>query len=85
MTNTIQNTSRGHRLWTAVRDELSRRRLAVAQTRGLRRDLATYTTPHQVDDLLAAFEGEEGPEFDTMRSILSSNLQRQQRTLPFAS
>jgi len=49
-------------LWTAVRDELCERRRARAQYRGLKRDLALYTTRAEVDDLLGSIQGQGGAE-----------------------
>ncbi len=41
-------------LWTTVRDELRERREAMAHERALRAELAHYSTPEEVEDLLAA-------------------------------
>ncbi len=56
--------------------ELRERRAARAQHRRLRHELATYRTRAEVDDLLAALTGQEGPEVEEIRDILSMNLQR---------
>lgn len=74
---------RGLPLWTLVRDDLSERRHVRAQYRVLQRELASYTTRNQVDDLLGTIEGQQGAEVDMIRNILASNLQ--QRTHPLAS
>jgi hypothetical protein len=65
-------------LWTTVKDDLRERREAKAQARTLREELAAYSTPSQVEDLLAALEHQEAeaPVADaaTVRSILHENL-----------
>ncbi|MCW2712552.1 MAG: hypothetical protein JWP24_2746, partial [Marmoricola sp.] len=52
--------------------------------RTLRRELASYTTRADVDDLLATIEGQENAEAEMIRSILVDNLQRR-RTHSVAS
>jgi len=69
---------------SALRDELAARRSARAARLDLRRQLASYTTPGEVDDLLAVIGDREGREADTMRRVLNQNLHRDDR-LPFAS
>lgn len=61
-------------LWTTVKDELRARREARERANALRADLAHYRTPHEIDDLLAAVDAQEGPEADLIRSVLSDNL-----------
>ncbi len=87
----MKNTAHGNtprvralRLWTAARDELSERRHFRAEYRVLQRELASYATRAEVDDLLATIEGQKGAEVDMIRSILTNNL-IQQRTHPLAS
>ena len=56
-----------------LRDELAdrrRRRRADAQ---LRRELASFTSPSEVDDMLAIFAGHDGPEAERVRGILLAN------------
>ncbi|MCW2763031.1 MAG: hypothetical protein JWR85_3232 [Marmoricola sp.] len=87
MENNTHNTSprpRRLQLWTAVRDELSERRQQRATYRALRRDLASYTTRAQVDDLLAMIQGHDDAEAEMIRNILANNLQ-QQSSFPLAS
>ncbi len=66
-------------LFTTVRDELRERREAKARIRTMRAELATYSTPEQIDDLLAAVGrvDEDDPEAADARlveSILQDNL-----------
>jgi len=68
----------------AVRGELAARRRARAARLDLRRQLASYTSLREVDDLLAVIGDREGREADTMRRVLSQALHRDDR-LPFAS
>jgi hypothetical protein len=70
--------------WTAVRDELSDHRQERARYRALKRDLASFTTPAAVDDLLDTIQGQEDAEAEMIRSILAGNLQPQ-RTHRLAS
>ena len=69
---------------SALRDELAARRRARAARLDLRRELASYTTPREVDDLLAVIGDREGREADTMRRLLTQTLHRDDRR-PFAS
>ena len=59
--------------WRAERHE---RRAARAARRNLEQQLATYSTPREVDELLSLIKNEEGPEAEQMRDILTSNLTR---------
>jgi len=69
---------------SALRDELAARRRARAARVHLRRQLASYTTPREVNDLLALIGDREGREAESMRRLLTQNLRRGDR-LPFAS
>jgi len=69
---------------SALRDDLAARRRARAARLDLRRQLASYTTRREVDDLLALIGDRDGREADTMRRVLNQNLHRDDR-LPFAS
>jgi hypothetical protein len=62
-------------LWRNVHD-LSHRRQQRANHLALRRDLATFTTQAEVDDLLQTIEGQQGAEADVIRGILIDNLHR---------
>ena len=66
-------------LWTTVRDELRGRREARAHEHALRRELSGYTSPSEIEDLLATLEhqDEEGlaaHDAPIIRSILLDNL-----------
>ena len=68
-------------LWTAFRSGLSVRRQQRAEYRVLRRELASYTTLSDVNDLLGTIEGEQGADADMIRSILANNLMKQRTHL----
>jgi hypothetical protein len=72
-------------LWTTVRDDLRERREARAAHRALQRELATYTTRAEVDDLLGALRREDSAAIDEIRGILERNLQQRHRTSQLAS
>jgi hypothetical protein len=57
----------------ASRDAGRQRRREV---RALRRQLRSYTTGAAINDLLAAADRSEGPDADTIRSILTDNATR---------
>ena len=69
---------------TAIR-ELGERRRKRAARRTLTDKLATYTTPAEIQDLLATIEGMECDDAEAIRSILAGNLLQQQRTHQLAS
>ena len=60
-------------LWTTVKDELRERRENREALGRLRADLDQYRTPSDIDDLLATVEGEDTPEAELIRGILSEN------------
>lgn len=65
------------RLVATVRDELRERRDDRAARRTLERELATYTTPGDINDLLFAMAGQDDPAADEVREILVRNQLRQ--------
>ncbi len=77
--------TRPRRLLNGLRDELADRRTSRANRRALERDLSTYRTSTEVDDLLGSMRGQEGPELDQIQRILMRNLQHHQRTGYFVS
>jgi hypothetical protein len=77
-TNANQSTTTSRRplqLWTSVRDELRERRQTRTERRSLERELSAYTTPAEIDDLLAVIENEDSLAADQVRAILGRNLQ----------
>jgi hypothetical protein len=52
-----------------IRDELSERREARARYNAMKRDLASYRTPREIDDLLGVIEYQEGPEAPEAQQI----------------
>jgi hypothetical protein len=62
---------------TTLRKKLTDRRQARAARQDLLRDLASYRTPREVNDLLAAFEDHEDADVDAMRTVLTRQLERE--------
>jgi hypothetical protein len=58
---------------STIRDELRARREARARSKALRRDLASYTTPREVDDLLAIVEHQDNSDAEQIRNIVFEN------------
>jgi hypothetical protein len=76
--NANQSTTTSRRslqLWTSVRDELRERRQTRTERRSLERELSAYSTPAEIDDLLAVIENEDSLAADQVRAILGRNLQ----------
>ena len=67
-TNTFLRPST--RLVATVRDELRERRQERAARRGLERELASYTSPSEVNDLLTLMGNADTAEADAMREVL---------------
>ncbi len=65
---------------TTLRGELRERREARASLETLKRELASYQTTREVDDLLGVLAGQDGPEAQQIRDILLDNLRP---TTPF--
>lgn len=59
---------------TRLRDDLRERRRARTARRVLEEQLASYVGAAEVDDLLASLSGQDGPEADQIRSILTRRL-----------
>ncbi len=82
MTNTHTNQThptlaqRAPQAVQTLRDELRARRAARAEQRRTRRELATYTTPGQIEDMLAMLDRSDAPQAEEMRTILQSNLRQ---------
>ena len=80
----MNTATTANRLSTYLDERRERRRA----TRALRRDLSTYTTRADIDDLLAALDRHEGPQVQAIRSILNEQALRRQGALssiPLAS
>jgi hypothetical protein len=75
MTVTRLDTARAHS-GTPLRSAVRTRLMAVAARRELRRELASYTTPAEVGDLLAAVGNKQDAASKAMRSILIGNMRR---------
>lgn len=89
MTTTTHDSTRdrsfARQLWTTVSDDLRERRQARAAHRTLERELATYTTPAEIEDLLGAMRGRDDAASDEMRDLLIRNLQHRHVATPLAS
>jgi hypothetical protein len=79
MTNTTPITIRSRQLLSGVRDELRELRQARSHRRALQRELASYRSRSEVDDILAMIGDQSDAESDLIRGILNRNLQAQQR------
>jgi DNA replication protein DnaD len=75
-THRSSTVSRPRQLLTTVRDELRERRETRAAKRQLQRDLATYSTRAEVDDLMALLHHQDSAQADQIRGILNRNLQQ---------
>jgi hypothetical protein len=64
-------TRRGAPLWTALRGQLSHIRQAYANRRALERELATYTSQSDLDDLHAILDRYSDAETAGIRRILA--------------
>jgi len=63
-------------LVATVRDELRERREARAERRTLERELGTYTTPAEVNDLLGSLQGQDDRAVADIRDIVLRNMLR---------
>ena len=63
------------KITTRPSTSLRERRQARADQRSLERDLASYSTRSDVDDLLAALRDEDSADAERIRAILARNLQ----------
>jgi hypothetical protein len=63
-------------LVASVRDELRERREARAERRVLERELASYTTPAEVNDLLGSLRGQDERAVQDIRDAVVRNLLR---------
>lgn len=71
MTNKILRPS--VQLVATVRDELRDRRQARAARRTFERELASYTTEADVNDILGATQGQDNTDADHIREIVLRN------------
>ena len=53
-----------------------------ARAQRLAQDLATYTRPAEIEDMLAMLDRGDGPEVEQMRKVLQDNLTRYYRLSP---
>ena len=60
------------RLWTAIREELRNARAARAAHKSLERELASYTSPSDLNDLDAILDRHSDAETADIRRILAA-------------
>jgi len=80
-THPISSVSRPLQILATVRDELRERREMRAQKRQLQRELASYSTRAEVDDLMALLHHQESAQADQIRGILNRNVQQRPNQL----
>lgn len=73
LTSSVRSSAQ--QAWETARDGLHRRRQARAEHRQLERELASYTTSAEVDDLLASLSGQDQASVAEIRAIVVGNLQ----------
>jgi hypothetical protein len=61
------------KLVATVRDDLRERREARAARRTLERELTSYSTTADVNDLLGSLHGQDGPDAEAVRDIVLRN------------
>jgi hypothetical protein len=61
-------------MWSAARDELRARRQARADRKRLERDLSTYRTQAELDDLYALLDTNDDADSALVREILATQL-----------
>lgn len=61
-------------LLDGARDDLRELRQARAAEASLQRELASYTSPAEIADLLGVLRDQEGPEAQHVRDVLIDNL-----------
>jgi len=55
---------------TTIRNQVREHRQERAEHRALERELASFRTPRDIDELLALMADQEGPEAERIRDIL---------------
>lgn len=83
--NTNISRSSASRLWSSLRENLHDTREARAKHSTLKRELASYTTRAEVDDLLGSLQGQGDGDVEAMRRILTQNLQQLERPKQLAA
>ena len=61
---------------STIREQLRERRAARARYDSLKRELASYRTPGEVNDLLGVVMNQDGPAADEIRDILLHSLRQ---------
>jgi hypothetical protein len=67
------STALRHRI-ASLRDQVREQRRERAEHLALQRELATYRTPREVDDLLGVLADQDGRDAQQVRDILLDNL-----------
>jgi hypothetical protein len=79
------STSRSTQAWRTLRDTLRNRLESRRDQRSLARELASYRTTAEVDDLLAALHRDDSQQAEQIRTILTQNMQDRRGRHQFAS
>ncbi|CUR55015.1 hypothetical protein NOCA2220206 [metagenome] len=74
MTTTAKSIRTPAQVLAVLRDELRERRQARVELRALERELAHYTSPNDVDDLLASLRDQDSEAAEQIRGIVSRNV-----------
>jgi hypothetical protein len=82
---TLTLRSSTQQVLATARHGLDERRQALAERRQLKRELASYITRAEVDDLLASLSGQDEASVNEIRTIVRRNLHADQRLLGIAS
>lgn len=75
--NNISILRPSSRLVATVRDDLRERRQARVSRRTLERELAAYTSPADINDLLGSLQGQDDAAAEQVRDIVLRNQLRQ--------
>lgn len=62
-----------------IRTSLRHHRAAVSARQDMLRQLSVYTTPAEIEDMLAAVDGHDSPDANLMREVLGDKLARAYR------
>lgn len=63
-------------LWITIKTERAARRALAARRRQLESELAAYSTPAEIADLMAAADRTPEADSEMLRSVLNDNLSR---------
>ena len=75
--NTQGRHTASHGIIASTFGSINERRAARAAERNFRRELETFSSPSQINDLLAMLANRDDAQASAMRDILARNLQHQ--------